>query len=215
MRRLAQSRVRNRRRLPPVSCRSLLAGLLLLALLAGCSGSTGTAGSGSAGTATGSEAAGPADGQSAVETTAGSADGTGAGTPCTRTKPETIGRILDITPAGAPEPVDGDPVVLIGAPRGLVSFTGCSIPFTVAGLDGKVTVDIYVADGGHDDFERIRSSATAKVTSVPDLGDEAFTAMTLQTLVIARKGSQIVAVDYLVQNEENTIKVAREVLADL
>jgi hypothetical protein len=53
---------------------------------------------------------------------------------------------------------------------------------------------------------------------VPDLGDEAFTAMTLQTLVIARKGASIVVVGFLVQNEENAIKVARvarKVLADL
>jgi hypothetical protein len=32
-------------------------------------------------------------------------------------------------------------------------------------------------------------------------------------MVIARKGAQILVVGYLVQNEENTIKVARAVLS--
>jgi hypothetical protein len=214
MGRLGQHYGRDRRRLSTVSSRSLLAALLLLPLLAGCSGSTGTA-AGSTGADTGSEAAGPTDSQLPAETTAGSADG--ADSACTRTPPETIGRLLDLTPAGAPESIEGDPLVLIGAPRGLVSFTGCSLPFTGAGLDPdqKLTVTIFSADGGHDDFERIRSSVTSKATPVPDLGDEAFTAMTLQTLVIARKDAKIVVVGYLVQNEENTIKVAREVLGDL
>jgi hypothetical protein len=107
--------------------------------------------------------------------------------------------------------------VLIGAPRGLVSFTGCSFPFESGGIDAgqKLQLNVFFAAGGHDDFERIRSSATSKLTPVPGLGDEAFMAMTLQTLVIARKGTKIVVVGYLVQNEENTIKVAREFLASL
>ncbi len=158
MARLGRYRLRNRRHWLAASSRSLLAALLLLPLLAGCSGSTGTAGW--TGAATGSEAAGPTDGQRTAETTAGSADGAAAGPVCTDAKQETIGGILDLTPAGAPESIedDPDPLVLIGAPRALVSFTGCSLPFTGAGIDPdqELTVDIYSANGGHDDFERIR-----------------------------------------------------------
>jgi hypothetical protein len=208
-----------RYRIRALSGRSVLAALLLLLpLLAGCSDSTDTA--------SGSDSAGSSDRQSsvettdeAVETTDEPADGTDAGSACAGVDQERIGTILDLTPAGAPESIDegSDPLVLIGAPRGLVSFTGCSLPFTGAGLDPdqELTADVYFTDGGHDDFERIRSSVTSQATPVLDLGDEAFTAMTLQTLVIARKGSKIVVVGYLVQNEENTIEVAREVLAGL
>ena len=207
MGRPGQYRVRNRRRWLTASSRGLLAALLLLPPLAGCSDS--------AGSATGSEAAGPTDDQPAAETTTGSTDGTSS--PCAGTKPETIGHILDLTPSGPPESIDGDPLVLIGAPRGLVSFTGCSFPLKGAGInaDSDLDLNVFLAAGGHDDFERIRSAVTAKMTAVPDLGDEAFLAMTLQTLVIVRKGAKIVVVGYLVQNEENTIKVAREVLSGL
>jgi hypothetical protein len=178
--------------------RGLLAALLLLPLLAGCSGSAGT---------NGPEAAGPTDGQSSA----------GAASSCVRTQPEEIGRILDLTPAGPPESLDGDPVVLLGGPRGQAAFTGCSFPFKGPALapDTRPEVNVFVAAGGHDDFEKIRSSATVKLTPVPDLGDEAFLAMTLQTLVVVRKGAQIIVVGYLVRNEENTIKVARTVVAGL
>jgi hypothetical protein len=162
-----------------------------------------------------SEAAESTDSQPSAETTAASADG--AGPHCTGAQQEAIGRILGLTPAGAPESVEGDPLVLIGAPRGLVSFTGCDLPYrsTGIGADQTLSVSIYFASGSHDDFERIRSAATSPKTPLSGLGDEAFTAMTLETLVIARKGANIVVVGYLVQNEENTIKVARTVLADL
>jgi hypothetical protein len=182
--------------------RRWIVAFLLLPLLTGCSGSSGTS--------TGSEPAG-SEAATTAESTAGAAAS------CVRTPPETIGRILNFTPAGPPESLDGDPLVLLGAPRGLLSFTGCGFPLKgpQVDADSKLEVDVFVAAGGHDDFERIRGAAKVKLTPVPGLGDEAFTAMTLQTLVIARKGAQIVVVGYLVQNEENTIKVAREVLATL
>jgi hypothetical protein len=184
--------------------RGWFAALLLLPLLAGCSGSSGTA--------TGSE---PAGSEAAATATAESTAGAAAS--CVHTPPETIGRILNFTPAGPPESLDGDPLVLLGAPRGLVRFTGCAFPLKgpQVDADSKLAVNVFVAAGGHDVFEKIRSSATVKLTPVPDLGDEAFMAMTLQTLVIVRKGSQIVVVGYLVQNADNTIKVTREVLSSL
>ena len=187
--------------------RGWFAALLLLPLLAGCFGSSGTG--------SGSGAAGPTEGEPPAATTAEST--AGAGAPCVHTQPEEIGRILNSTPAGPPEPLNGDPLVLIGAPRGLVAFTGCSFPLKgpQVGSDSKLEVNVFRAAGGHDVFEKIRGAATVKVTPVADLGDEAFLAMTLQTVVVVRTGNQLVVVGYLVQNGENTVKVARAVLASL
>ncbi|MBI4943740.1 MAG: hypothetical protein HY830_23615 [Actinobacteria bacterium] len=197
----------------------LFGALLLASGLVACSAGSdlsdpaGSSVDGAAGSADGDAAGGDA-GQSPAQTDGQTAEQAAGGSVCDRLDPATVGQIVGLPPGDA-EAMDGYPPRLLGSPEGIASFSGCQYELEDPAVPQGLSVDVYYADAGHEEFEQIRTTAVRAPKPLQGLGDEAFVAQSLQTFVYVRKGNRIVVCSYLVQHEDDVVRVAREVVGTL
>ncbi|WP_088289431.1 hypothetical protein [Kineosporia sp. A_224] len=195
----------------------LLCLLLLAPGVAACSAGSdlAAAGAGSAAEPDGGAGGDTVAGDAGQTDPAGQTDQQAAGSVCDRLDAATVGQVVGLTPRGSEATEDVYPPRLLGSPEGIVSFAGCEYEFEHPDVPEGLSVDVYYADGGHEEFEKIRTTSVRPPKPLAGLGDEAFVAQSLQTFVYVRKGSRIVVCSYLVQHEDVMVELARQVVSTL